>query len=349
MGNRSGLKRSQKLDRGQSHEAHAPAHPRNPEIDGKENACVTVRCKSAPAARSPTKSDSSHGLATSVAPAARSPTKSDASHGLATSVEEVASTDTLGDTGASSDCILRPASWGPIRVPNLNGPTHLALRGTELIISNTLGHAVHCVPLADVGAHPHAVHPYPGQWHHFLFPTGVACDESGRCWVAECNKCTVSLCSLPKPSDGPWSTLASTGPPATSQGVLGCFGSEGSGEGQLRGPDGLALHRPSQSLLVVDQANHRVSAFDVTSTPPALKFSFGQHGSGDGELSQPRGIACDDGDEGFVCGAISAVARPRAPQPALHHFGPFLPPPAATPNLCRRPTTLYVLRCPLRR
>ena len=285
MGNRSGLTRSQQ---------------QNPEIIDKENACVTVRCKSAPAARSPTKSDRRHGLATSV--------------------EDVASTDTLGDTGANSDCILQPASWGPIRVPNLDGPTHLALRGdTELIISSTLGHAVHCVPLADVDAHPHAVHPYPGQWHHFLFPTGVACDESGRCWVAECNRCTVSLCSLPKPSDGPWSTLASTGPPATGQGVLGCFGSEGSGKGQLRGPDGLALHRPSQSLLVVDQANHCVSAFDVThnitGTPPALKFSFGQRGSGDGELSHPRGIACDDGDEAFVCGVRFPAAGLWASRP----------------------------------
>ena len=279
MGNRSGLTRSRR---------------QNHEIIDTENACVTVRCKSAPAARSPTKSD-------------------DPSHGLATSVEDVASTDTLGDTGASSDCILRPASWGPIRVPNLNGPTHLALRGdTELIISNTLGHAVHCVPLADVDAHPHAVHPYPGQWHHFLFPTGVACDESGRCWVAECNNCTVSLCSLPKQSGEPWSTLESTGPPAVDPGVLGCFRGGGSGEGELRGPDGLALHRPSQSLLVVDQANHRVSAFDLTSTPPALKFSFGQHGSGDGELSQPRGIACDDGDEVFVCGAPLSTAGPGA-------------------------------------
>jgi hypothetical protein len=77
----------------------------------------------------------------------------------------------------------------------------------------------------------------------------------------------------------------------------------------LRGPDGIALHRPSQSLLIVDQANHRVSAFDVTITPPALKFSFGQHGSGDGELSQPRGIACDDGDEAFVCGALISAHR----------------------------------------
>ena len=267
MGNRSGLKRSERQT-------------------DKENACATARSKSAPASRSPTKPDQSRG------PASRPPTKPDSSHELAKAVE--------------GDCILRPASWGPIRVPNLNGPTHLALRGdTELIISSTLGHAVHCVPLADrLDTHPHAVHPYPGQWHHFLFPTGVACDESGRCWVAECNSCTVSLCSLPKPSDGPWSTLASTGPPATGQGVLRCFGSEGAGEGQLRGPDGIALHRPSQSLLVVDQANHRVSAFDVTITPPALKFSFGQHGSGDGELSQPRGIACDDGDEVFVCGAL---------------------------------------------
>ena len=296
MGNRSGLKRSQRQT-------------------DKENACATARSKSAPASRSPTKPDQSRGPASrpptkpdsSRGPASRPPTKPDSSHGPASRPSTKPDSSHELAKAVEGDCILRPASWGPIRVPNLNGPTHLALRGdTELIISSTLGHAVHCVPLADrVDTHPHAVHPYPGQWHHFLFPTGVACDESGRCWVAECNSCTVSLCSLPKPSDGPWSTLASTGPPATGQGVLRCFGSEGAGEGQLRGPDGIALHRPSQSLLVVDQANHRVSAFDVTITPPALKFSFGQHGSGDGELSQPRGIACDDGDEAFVCGVSS--------------------------------------------
>lgn len=241
----------------------------------KENAGVTLRCKSAPATRSPPKSNPNH----------RS--------GLATSVE-------LRDTGARGDCreaILQPASWGPIRASGLDGPTHLALREAELVISSTLGHAIHLVPLADVSAHPHT-----GQRHHFVFPTGVACDESNRCWVAQSEDCKVSLCDLPKQSDLPSSTLES--PSQSLPGVRGCFGSEGSGQGQLRGPDGLALHRPSQSLLVVDQANHRVSAFDVTKTPPALKFSFGQLGAGDGELSQPRGIACDDGDEVFVCGAL---------------------------------------------
>ena len=252
----------------------------------KENACVTVRCKSAPAARSPTKSSSSHGS------------------GLANPVEDPAPIDELGDTGASSDCrpvILQPASWGPIRVPGLDGPTHLALRESELIISSTLGHAVHCVPLAEVDAHPHA-----GQRHHFMYPTGVACDERGRCWVAECNNCKVSLCGLPKQSGSPSSTLDPMGPSAVCPGLIDCcFGDEGSNEGQLRGPDGIALHRPSQRLFVVDQANHRVSAFDLTSTYSAFKFSFGQHGKGDGELSHPRGIACDDGDDVFVCGALS--------------------------------------------
>ncbi len=66
------------------------------------------------------------------------------------------------------------------------------------------------------------------------------------------------------------------------------IGSPGSGDGQLRQPNQLAVH--GARLYVPDTNNHRVSIF---TTDGAFVRSFGSLGSGNGQFNQPQGVAID--------------------------------------------------------
>lgn len=65
------------------------------------------------------------------------------------------------------------------------------------------------------------------------------------------------------------------------------FGSNGSGDGQLKSPGGVAID-PQGNLWVIDKVNNRIQKFD-----PSGKFisKLGSAGSGDGQFNRPTAIA----------------------------------------------------------
>ena len=69
-----------------------------------------------------------------------------------------------------------------------------------------------------------------------------------------------------------------------------CFGKEGSGEGEMNGPSDLTFD-PAGSVYVGDSDNNRVQVFSKNGT--YLKRTFGVHGRGPGELSDPCAIHVD--------------------------------------------------------
>jgi uncharacterized protein (TIGR03663 family) len=67
------------------------------------------------------------------------------------------------------------------------------------------------------------------------------------------------------------------------------FASQGSGDGQLNGPRGVAV-APDGSIYVVDQGNNRIEKFDADG---AFLAKWGSKGNGDGQFDTPSGIAID--------------------------------------------------------
>jgi hypothetical protein len=71
--------------------------------------------------------------------------------------------------------------------------------------------------------------------------------------------------------------------------LLRRFGSEGSGDGQLRWPLGLCFMSGDRHVAVADYKNHRVSIL-------SLEGEFVRH-VGAGKLKDPHGVACSAFDE----------------------------------------------------
>ena len=70
-----------------------------------------------------------------------------------------------------------------------------------------------------------------------------------------------------------------------------CFGKQGSGEGMLNYPMGVAVTAKDE-ILVADNQNHRVQVFDSNGT---FLRSFGHKGENAGEFNNPTGIAIKSG------------------------------------------------------
>ena len=68
-----------------------------------------------------------------------------------------------------------------------------------------------------------------------------------------------------------------------------CVGKEGSGEGLLNNPLGVAVTAKDE-VVVADNQNHRVQVFDSNGT---FLRSFGRQGKNAGEFENPTGIAID--------------------------------------------------------
>jgi DNA-binding beta-propeller fold protein YncE len=69
---------------------------------------------------------------------------------------------------------------------------------------------------------------------------------------------------------------------------IGSFGAEGSGEGQFKGPDGIAFS--GEDVYVVDSGNDRVQELSMSGTYIA---KFGAKGTGEGQFETPYGIATE--------------------------------------------------------
>ena len=69
------------------------------------------------------------------------------------------------------------------------------------------------------------------------------------------------------------------------------FGKNGSQPGQLMNPDGIAIDRDHDRILIVDRGNHRVQSWSLSEQ--SFLSCIGQYGSGDLEFEWPHGIAID--------------------------------------------------------
>ena len=206
----------------------------------------------------------SHALQTNVTAA----TADNVSTVAADNVPTATSTNTPA-AGATLQ-ILRPSARLDHR--HLLGPTHLTVTSSgDLVVSSTLGQRLLLFPFN--GSEPRlVVSGLHDGWH---YPTGLVEAEPGTVWSASGERCEIRKLRV-----GSSSTLCSLG------------AGQGDGDGQMRGPEGLAL--ADDTLFVCDQTNHRVVAFDTTEL--TFAFSFGRHGSCDGELCFPRGLAAREGD-----------------------------------------------------
>ncbi|HTB50824.1 MAG TPA: hypothetical protein VK701_07590, partial [Solirubrobacteraceae bacterium] len=97
-------------------------------------------------------------------------------------------------------------------------------------------------------------------------PEGIALDSSGDIWV----------------SDTGHNRIVEFGPEGTFSREVGSLGS---GNGQLKGPQGITISEGS--VFVVDAGNDRVQQFSSTG---AYLAQFGSKGSGSGQFKEPYGI-----------------------------------------------------------
>jgi DNA-binding beta-propeller fold protein YncE len=115
-----------------------------------------------------------------------------------------------------------------------------------------------------------------------LSPVGVAADPStGRMYVTDNGLNRVTVYSI---ATGKYSHH---------------FGSEGTGNGQFKGPIGVAV-APSGNLLVADDLNNRIQVFQ-----PSGRFlrQFAATGSANNQLKEPRGIALGAGNTLYIADA----------------------------------------------
>lgn len=105
----------------------------------------------------------------------------------------------------------------------------------------------------------------------FVWPVQIIRDADETFFVSDEGNHTISMWDRDGASKGKW-------------------GEEGSGDGQLNRPSGIAFDN-SGNLVVADTMNHRIQTF----TPDGKFISrFGTHGSAEGELNMPWGLAVDE-------------------------------------------------------
>ena len=69
------------------------------------------------------------------------------------------------------------------------------------------------------------------------------------------------------------------------------YGSSGSGNGQFSNPFGIAFTPDGQRFAVADSGNNRIQIFGLSSNTVTHQVSYGLSGSGNGQFSNPHGIA----------------------------------------------------------
>ena len=127
--------------------------------------------------------------------------------------------------------------------------------------------------------------------------------------------------------------------PARAQSPLGFIGNgTGSGNGQLSGPEGIAIDTGNaDNILVTDSGNNRIVVFSASGT--FIRNIGSGPGMGDGQLFEPSGVAIDTAnnsnvivaDYGTTTGSRSSI--PRVISSAPSRFPAFRPASPSTPPI----------------
>ncbi len=107
--------------------------------------------------------------------------------------------------------------------------------------------------------------------NQFNHPEGTALDSAGNLWVDDKNNHRLQEFS-------------------PSGGLIGSYGSEGTGEGQFKNVWGIAINTSTNEVYISDTGNNRIDVFNS-----AGKFlrMFGSTGAGNGQLNSPNGLTVD--------------------------------------------------------
>ena len=111
---------------------------------------------------------------------------------------------------------------------------------------------------------------------------------------------------------------------------LSKWGSQGSGDGQLNFPDGIAVDEAG-NVYVADRDNHRVQKFGADGR---FLLTWGSEGGGDGQFDRPRYVAVDGAWNVYVSDSGNhrvQVFAPVRPSPSTH-VPISTPSPASTPT-----------------
>ena len=114
------------------------------------------------------------------------------------------------------------------------------------------------------------------QENPFVWLTGIALDQDGNVFASDEWRNRITIFD----KDGEY---------------LRHWGDHGSGDGQLRGPSGLAIR--DDTLFIVDSRNHRVQKFTLDGK---YLGQFGSFGDGPGQLNTPWGLGLDKDGNVFV-------------------------------------------------
>lgn len=125
----------------------------------------------------------------------------------------------------------------------------------------------------------------------FIDPNSVAIAGDGEVYVLDQNNNRVEVFrQVPIGASCPIGTTETAAYAAERTCFVRKWGEMGSGDGQLYGPESLALDDAGQRVFVTDTFNNRVEVFRPDGT---FLYQWGSAGTGDSEFNLPQGIAVD--------------------------------------------------------
>jgi DNA-binding beta-propeller fold protein YncE len=116
----------------------------------------------------------------------------------------------------------------------------------------------------------------------FTHPAGVSVDGEGRIFVADTFNSRIQRLSAAGAAEATWGKLSSLGYPTT-----------GSGNGEFRQPEGVAVDGARRLVFVADTDNHRVQALDADTGAWRATWGGTNAGTGAGQFRLPRAVALD--------------------------------------------------------
>ena len=218
-----------------------------------------------------------------------------------------------------ADCTLdMSAEYGSTGAGlTLSSPGGVALRNTDLYVSDSGNHKIRKITKTGVGSGTTTTVAGTSNGYvnglvgnsAFSQPTGIAVSSGGDIFVADTNNCSIRLIT----SGGVVSTFAGSGPNVANTGPISCGSSDGtSTAAQFDHPTGIAVDA-NNNLYVADSVNNKIRRI----TPAGVVTTIAGSGAGvstDGagaaaSFNTPTGIVVDASGNLFVVDSGSQKIR----------------------------------------